>query len=56
MAIRVQQTAFLGTGFGDTLVLELWGEAGRHARAAPGVAALPFDVPILVEATVEITA
>jgi enamine deaminase RidA (YjgF/YER057c/UK114 family) len=40
-------------GFSD-LILELWGEAGRHARAAPGVAALPFDIPIVVEATVEI--
>lgn len=42
-------------GFSD-LILELWGEPGRHARAAPGVAALPFDVPIVVEAAVEIDA
>jgi enamine deaminase RidA (YjgF/YER057c/UK114 family) len=42
-------------GFSD-LILELWGEPGRHARAAPGVAALPFDVPIVVEATVEFAA
>jgi enamine deaminase RidA (YjgF/YER057c/UK114 family) len=42
-------------GFSD-LILELWGEPGRHARAAPGVAALPFDIPIVVEATVEIAA
>jgi enamine deaminase RidA (YjgF/YER057c/UK114 family) len=40
-------------GFSD-LILQLWGEAGRHARAAPGVAGLPFDVPIVVEAAVEI--
>jgi enamine deaminase RidA (YjgF/YER057c/UK114 family) len=40
-------------GFSD-LILELWGDAGRHARAAPGVAALPFNIPIVVEATVEI--
>jgi len=42
-------------GFSD-LILELWGEPGRHARAAPGVAALPFNIPVVVEATVEITA
>jgi enamine deaminase RidA (YjgF/YER057c/UK114 family) len=41
-------------GFSD-LILELWGDAGKHARAAPGVAALPFNIPIVVEATVEIT-
>jgi hypothetical protein len=40
-------------GFSD-LILELWGEAGRHARAAPGVAALP-DIPVVVEATVEVS-
>jgi hypothetical protein len=47
-------TFLVVNGFSE-LVLELWGEAGRHARAAPGVA-LPFDVTIVVEATVEITA
>lgn len=40
-------------GFSD-LIVEIWGERGRHARAAPGVAALPFDIPVVVEATVEI--
>jgi len=40
-------------GFSD-LILELWGEPGRHARAAPGVVALPFGLPTVVEATVEI--
>ena len=40
-------------GFTD-LIVELWGEPGRHARAAPGAAALPLDVPIIVEATVEL--
>jgi enamine deaminase RidA (YjgF/YER057c/UK114 family) len=39
----------------SSLILELWGEAGRHARSAPGVTALPFDIPIVVEAIVEIT-
>ena len=40
-------------GFSD-LIVELWGEPGRHARAAPGVTALPFDIPVVVEATVEL--
>jgi enamine deaminase RidA (YjgF/YER057c/UK114 family) len=40
-------------GFTD-LILELWGEAGRHARSAIGVAELPFDMPVEVEAVVEI--
>jgi enamine deaminase RidA (YjgF/YER057c/UK114 family) len=48
-------TFLVVNGFSE-LILELWGEAGRHARAAPGVAALPFDIPIVVEATVEIAA
>jgi enamine deaminase RidA (YjgF/YER057c/UK114 family) len=41
-------------GFSD-LILQLWDEAGRHARAAPGVAALPLDIPVVVEATVELS-
>jgi enamine deaminase RidA (YjgF/YER057c/UK114 family) len=32
---------------------EVFGEAGRHARAAVGVAALPLGVPVEVEAIVE---
>jgi enamine deaminase RidA (YjgF/YER057c/UK114 family) len=40
-------------GFTD-LILELWGEAGRHARSAIGAAELPFDVPVEVEAIVEV--
>jgi enamine deaminase RidA (YjgF/YER057c/UK114 family) len=40
-------------GFSE-LVLELWGEAGRHARSAIGVAELPFDIPVEVEAIVEV--
>jgi enamine deaminase RidA (YjgF/YER057c/UK114 family) len=41
-------------GFSD-LVLELWGEEGRHARSAIGVAELPFDIPVEVEAIVELS-
>ncbi len=40
-------------GFSD-LVLELWGDAGRHARSAIGAAELPFDIPVEVEAIVEL--
>jgi enamine deaminase RidA (YjgF/YER057c/UK114 family) len=47
-------TFLVVNGFSD-LILDLWGEAGRHARAAPGVAALPLDVPVVVEATVELS-
>ncbi len=39
-------------GFSD-LVIELWGdEAGSHARSAVGVAELPFDLPVELEAEV----
>jgi enamine deaminase RidA (YjgF/YER057c/UK114 family) len=40
-------------GFSE-LILELWGEAGRHARSAIGAAELPFDAPVEVEAIVEV--
>jgi enamine deaminase RidA (YjgF/YER057c/UK114 family) len=33
---------------------EVFGEAGRHARAAVGVAALPLGVPVEVDAIVEV--
>jgi enamine deaminase RidA (YjgF/YER057c/UK114 family) len=33
---------------------EVFGDAGRHARAALGVAALPLGVPVEVEAIVEV--
>jgi enamine deaminase RidA (YjgF/YER057c/UK114 family) len=42
-------------GFTD-LVLEVWGpDAGRHARSAIGAAQLPFDVPVEIEAVVELS-
>ena len=40
-------------GFSD-LVIELWGEAGRHARSAIGAAELPWDMSVEVEAIVEV--
>jgi enamine deaminase RidA (YjgF/YER057c/UK114 family) len=47
-------TPVVVNGFSD-LVLELWGERGRHARSAIGVSALPFDIPVEVEAIVEVS-
>ena len=36
------------------LLGEVFGEAGKHARSAVGVSALPLDVPVEVELVVEI--
>lgn len=42
-------------GFSD-LILELYGqERGQHARSAVGMAELPFDFPVEIEAEVEIS-
>jgi enamine deaminase RidA (YjgF/YER057c/UK114 family) len=41
-------------GFSE-LIIELWGEEGRHARSAIGASELPFDVPVEVEAIVEVS-
>lgn len=41
-------------GFSD-LILELYGpKTGAHSRSAVGMAELPFDIPVEVEAEVEI--
>jgi enamine deaminase RidA (YjgF/YER057c/UK114 family) len=37
------------------LLLEVFGEAGRHARSAVGVAVLPLDAPVEVELIAEVT-
>jgi enamine deaminase RidA (YjgF/YER057c/UK114 family) len=47
------QTPAVINGFSD-LILELWGEAGRHARSAIGVAELPFNIPVEIEAIVQV--
>ena len=36
------------------LFLSIWGEAGKHARSAIGVADLPLDSPVEIELTVEL--
>lgn len=48
------QTPDVINGCSD-LILELYAEAaGRHARSAIGVAVLPFDMPVEIEAEVAI--
>lgn len=43
-------------GFSD-LILELFGpDVGAHARSAVGMAELPFDIPVEIEAEVELKA
>lgn len=43
----------VANGASDLLVAVL-GDAGRHARSAVGVAALPLDAPVEVEAIIEL--
>jgi len=38
------------------LLLEIFGDAGRHARAALGTSSLPFNIPVEVEMVVEVDA
>jgi enamine deaminase RidA (YjgF/YER057c/UK114 family) len=40
-------------GFSD-LIVEVWGEAARHARSAPGQGPSPLNVPIIVDAIVAV--
>ena len=40
-------------GFSD-LILELWGDAGRHSRSAIGAGELPFGMTVEVEAVVAV--
>ncbi len=59
-AVGYVQTApgFIGNakvvnGFSD-LILELWGDAGRHARSAPGQGPSPLNVPVIVDGIVAV--
>jgi len=36
------------------LLVELFGEAGKHARSAVGMQALPFAIPVEIEMVVEV--
>ncbi|HKO74849.1 MAG TPA: RidA family protein [Gaiellaceae bacterium] len=42
-------------GFSD-LIVEIWGDAGRHARSAPGQGPSPLNVPVIVDAIVAVNA
>jgi enamine deaminase RidA (YjgF/YER057c/UK114 family) len=35
-------------------MLEVFGDSGRHARSAVGVAALPLDAPVEIELIAEV--
>jgi len=48
------QNAAVVNGFSD-LIVELWGDAGRHARSAPGQGPSPLNAPIIVDAMVAVT-
>ncbi|PXX07627.1 RidA family protein [Mycolicibacterium moriokaense] len=48
-----QTTAVLNPA--SDLLLEVFGEHGRHARTAIGVAALPLNLPVIMSAEVIIT-
>ena len=43
----------VGNGASE-LLGEIFGEAGRHARSAVGVAVLPLDAPVEVELVVQV--
>ncbi len=48
------ENATVVNGFSD-LIVELWGDAGRHARSAPGQGPSPLNVPIIVDAIVAVS-
>ena len=47
------KNAAVTNGFSD-LIIELWGDAGRHARSSPGQGPSPLNVPIIIDAIVAI--
>jgi enamine deaminase RidA (YjgF/YER057c/UK114 family) len=48
------ENSLVSNGASD-LILELYGpDVGEHARASPGMASLPNNTPVIVEAEVEI--
>jgi enamine deaminase RidA (YjgF/YER057c/UK114 family) len=47
------ENANVVNGFSD-LVIDVWGESGRHARSAPGQGPSPLNVPIIVDAFVAV--
>lgn len=62
--LRVGAFVNAPNGFGDSpavangasdLFIAMWGEAGRHARTAVGVAALPMDAAVEIDAIFEVS-
>lgn len=49
-----EQNAKVVNGFSD-LIVELWGDSGRHARSAPGQGPSPLNVPVIVDAIVAVS-
>ena len=47
------QNAAVANGFSD-LIVDLWGDAGRHARSAPGQGPSPFNFPLVADAVVAV--
>ena len=61
--VRVFGMVNVADGFNQTpavingcsqLLIDLWGDNGRHARAAVGMAELPFDISVEIEMVVEL--
>jgi hypothetical protein len=48
------ENAKVVNGFSD-LIMEIWDDAGRHARSAPGQGPSPLNVPIIVDAFVAVS-
>lgn len=48
------QNAAVVNGFSD-LIVDLWGDSGRHVRSAPGQGPSPYNVPIIVDAIAAVT-
>jgi enamine deaminase RidA (YjgF/YER057c/UK114 family) len=47
------ENAKVVNGFSD-LIIEIWGDDGRHARSAPGQGPSPLNVPVIVDAIVAV--
>jgi enamine deaminase RidA (YjgF/YER057c/UK114 family) len=63
--IKVFGMVNVGSGFNQTpavingasdLLVEIFGDAGRHTRSAVGMAALPFDIAVELELTAKLRA
>ena len=47
------QNSAVVNGFSD-LIVELWGDAGRHARTSPGQGPSQFNMPVVIDAIVAV--